>query len=96
MLSIWSARGGQFTRVFAHEIAKQVGKSRLANTWQLVPRGKGGKGGMDLVIAPGEVAGFTQASWNETPATDMVPILLPWGEKKQEIWRFEGDVVSGG
>src|SRR5215470_4022369 len=96
VLSIWSAKGREFTRLFAHEIAKQVGKNRLADSWQLVPRGRGGKGGMDLVIKAGEATGFTPATWNETPATDMVPILLPWGEKKQETWHFEGDVVSGG
>jgi hypothetical protein len=67
----------------------------MTDSWQLVPRAHGGKG-LDLVVKPGEVVGFTPESWNETPATDMVPILLPWGEKKHEIWHFDGDVVSGG
>ena len=41
--------------------------------------------------------GFTAPEgWKETPAEDMAPILLPWGEKKQEVWRFAKDGVSGG
>ena len=95
VLSIWGVKAGQWERRFAHEIGKQVGKSRMANSWQLVRRGRG-KRGLDLLIKPGEVVGFTEATWNEAPASDMVPILLPWGEKKQELWHFEGDVVSGG
>jgi len=95
VLSIWSFKGGQWSRLFAHEIAKQLGRARLTDIWQLVPRGRG-KRGLDLIIKPGEVTGFTAETWNETPATDMVPILLPWGDKKQEVWHFDNDEVSGG
>lgn len=95
VLSIWSFKGGQWSRLFAHEIAKQQGRARLVDTWQLVSRGRG-KRGLDLVIKPGEVTGFTAETWNETPASDMAPILLPWGDKKQEVWHFDNDEVSGG
>jgi hypothetical protein len=95
VLSIWNLHGGAFQRTFAHEIAKQVGRARLTNSWELVPRGKG-KRGQDLVVRPGDAGGFTEATWRETPASDMAPILLPWGDKKQEIWRFDADQVSGG
>jgi hypothetical protein len=95
VLSIWDLHGGGFQRTFAHEIAKQLGGARLTNVWELVPRGKG-KRGLDLVIRPGDTGGFTEATWRETPASDMMPILLPWGPKKQELWHFAGDEVSGG
>jgi hypothetical protein len=95
VLAVWNLRSDGFTRTFAHEIAKQVGNARLTNRWELVPR-KGKQHGKDLVIQPGDTGGFTAASWNETPAADMAPILLPWGEKKQEVWHFENDGVSGG
>jgi hypothetical protein len=95
VLSVWNTRNGQWNRLFAHEIAKVVGARHVTDTWELVPRGKGRKG-VDLVIKPGEAVGFTAETWNETPASDMVPILLPWAGKPQEIWRFDGGMVSGG
>jgi hypothetical protein len=95
VLSVWNARHGEWNRAFAHELAKQAGRSRLTNRWELVPRGRGKKG-LDLVIRPGEVVGFTPETWNETPASDMAPILLPWGGKREEVWHFDGDQVSGG
>src|SRR5262249_11488776 len=95
VLSIWDLHGGGFQRTFAHEIAKQLGAARMTNVWELVPRGKG-KRGLDLVIRAGGAGGLPEASWRETPASDMMPILLPWGAKKQEIWHFANDEVSGG
>jgi hypothetical protein len=92
VLAVFVLRGGGFARLFAHEIAKQVGDARLENRWEL----RKAKRGRELVITPGEVRGFSAATWNETPAEDMAPILLPWGEKKQEVWRFDKDGVSGG
>lgn len=49
-----------------------------------------------IVIRVGEVAGFTAQSWRELPAEDMQPILLPWGEAREEVWGFQGDEVFGG
>jgi hypothetical protein len=68
---------------------------RLTNSWKLVPR-RGKKKGLDLLIQPGEAIGASAATWNETPATDLTPILLPWTGKKQELWIFENDLISGG
>jgi hypothetical protein len=95
VLSIWDLHAGAFQRTFAHEIGKQLGRARLTDTWELVPRGRG-KRGLDLVIRAGDAGGFSAATWRETPASDMVPILLPWGDKKEEVWHFEGEQVSGG
>src|SRR5262249_40995355 len=75
VLAVSHVKDGQIGRLFAHEIGKQLGAARLANVWQLVPRRKGK--GLDLVIKPGPVAGFTAETWREMPAGDMVPILLP-------------------
>jgi hypothetical protein len=92
VLAVFVLRSEGFARMFAHEIAKQLGNARLENRWEL----RKAKKGRELVIVPGEVRGFTAETWNERPAEDMVPILLPWGEKKQEVWRFDKDGVSGG
>jgi hypothetical protein len=105
-------RGGALQRTFAHEIAKQVGPNRLTNLWTIEPtaelnkppRGKPRKGPKKpklpgknaIVIRIGEVVGFSAATWRELPAEDMRPILLPWGEVKEEVWAFQGDEVFGG
>jgi hypothetical protein len=95
VLSLWNLHAGEFVRTFAHEIGKKVGSSRLTDTWTLVPKKKGK--GYDLIIKASDATGFSAATWNETPAEDMIPIILPWDTtKKQEIWRFHGDEVSGG
>jgi hypothetical protein len=96
VLAVFNLLPGGFTRTFAHEIAKQVGSARMENRWELRPRKGRGERGRDLVITPGAVTGFSAETWNETPAEDMAPILLPWGEKRQEVWTFDGDQVSGG
>jgi hypothetical protein len=93
VLSVWSVSGNQFHRTFAHELSKELGAAKMTNTWALRPRKAGGN---EIVIKPGPVTGFTQATWNEEPAEDMAPILLPWSPKKQEVWTFGIDDVSGG
>jgi len=72
-----------------------MGRARIVNVWELVPK-KGKRRGQDLSIRAGEAVGVTRETWNEIPAEDMVPILLPWGEKTKEIWHFDNDEVSGG
>jgi hypothetical protein len=101
VLVIWNMNAdGSFNRTFAHEISKQLGKNRLTNRWELVPKkppkGKKKAAGYELVIQVGDVVGFTQETWGETPAEDMQPILLPWDETKREVWRFRGDEYYGG
>jgi len=95
VLAVWNIRNQTIGRIFAHEIGKTFGRARLTNVWELVPK-KGKRRGHDLVIRAGAAAGVTPDTWNETPAEDMVPVLLPWAEKTKEIWRFDNDEVSGG
>ncbi len=106
MLAVWTLRNdNSFSRMFAHEMSKQLGKNRLTNTWELVPqaktkrkKSKGAKqgGGYQLIIKVGEVVGFTEETWREAPASDMSPILLPWETAKAEVWEFRDDEVAGG
>jgi hypothetical protein len=99
VLAVWSLLpDGAWARPFAHEVAKESPIGKITSTWTLEPR-KGGKGkkakaggnGLDLVIRVGETRGFSAATWNETPAADMAPMLLPWSDVKEERWRFQGD-----
>ena len=87
LLSVWNLNGTEWQRTFAHEIGKFATPNKLTNTWTLRkhPKGKG----HDLVFTVGEVVGFTQETWLETPADDLTPIILPWGEgPKMEAFRF--------
>jgi hypothetical protein len=95
VIAVWNLVNDRFVRTFAHEIGKELGGKKLSNGWTLRPKkGKRAKG-QELVITAGPST-FTQGEWNETPAEDMQPILLPWGDKKEEVWTFEGDQVMGG
>ena len=82
--------------------AKQLGAAKITGTYALVARsvGKGKKKkaapGYEIVVYAGTAAGFSAVNWNELPAEDMQPILLPWEGKKQTSWRFRGDEAFGG
>ncbi len=94
ILAFFRLDGTRFTRVFAHEMQKQIGERKLVNGWKLVPGSK--KGTLDLVVTPGAAVGWTADTFHEATADDLVPIMLPWGEKKQEIWHLDASGVSGG
>ena len=95
VLAIWNLKNQTIVRIFAHEVRKTMGRARIVNVWELVPK-PGKRRGHDLHFRAGAAVGVTRETWNETPAEDMVPILLPWGEKTKEVWHFDNDEVSGG
>jgi hypothetical protein len=106
VLGVWTVLGdGAFARPFAAEVAKESPAGRMSCTWALEPKletkGTGKKAkkvkgkGQDIVIRVGEVRGFSAETWNELPAEDMTPILLPWGELKEQRWHFRGDEAYG-
>jgi hypothetical protein len=75
-----------FERKFAAEVAKAVPAGRIDDKVTLVKRGKA----TDVLIEPGK-ATISQAAWNEYPAEDVVPIMLPWGSDKKARFQFSGD-----
>lgn len=90
---------GTINRTFAHEVGKQLGRNCIGNTVEYVPRpGKKGRKekGIQLVIRPGRVVGFTAETFRETPAEDVRPILVPWAGPQEEIFTFDGNQVLGG
>jgi hypothetical protein len=74
-------------RIFAHEVAKFAGASKLENKVSFVRRGHA----TDLVVEAGPASGFTQASWREAPSRDAIPILLPWADDRKARYQFSGD-----
>jgi hypothetical protein len=77
----------QIARVFACEVAKMSGNNKISDKVSFVRRGKA----TDIVVEPAGASGFTQANYQEAPAEDMVPILLPWGDDKKARYQFSGD-----
>jgi hypothetical protein len=74
-------------RIFAHEVGKFAGASKIEDKVSFVRRGHA----TDLVVEAGAASGFTQASWRESPARDAIPILLPWGDDRKARYQFSGD-----
>jgi hypothetical protein len=88
VLAVYRAAGDeQVARVFACEVGKSAGANRLDNKISFVKRGRA----TDIVIEAGAATGFSQANYHETPAQDMLPILLPWGEERRARYQFSGD-----
>ncbi len=77
VLMLWTVWSGQLAPLAQIEVRKELGKSVLAAAWKVV--------GKELVVTPKPAVGFTQETWNEEPATDADPILLPWDKAKKGV-----------
>jgi hypothetical protein len=102
VVAVWRVSAdGRFTRILALEVRKQVGDQVLENRWTLTRPGRfrkarRGSKGADLVVEVGEVTGWDEDTWDDVPATDVSPILLPWGERTSAVYWFEGGAALGG
>jgi hypothetical protein len=82
----------QIARVFACEVGKAAGPRRIDDKVSFVKRGRA----TDIVVEAGAAAGFDKASYQEAPAQDMIPILLPWDDDKKARYQFSGDEYQRG
>jgi hypothetical protein len=73
LLMMWTVWSGQLQPLKNIEIRKELAGNVLLSTFG-VTKGK-------LVIVPQPAVGFTKDSYNEVPADDAEPILLPWADK---------------
>jgi len=65
-------------------VAKEQGPKRLAVQVNFGQKGKSG----ELELMPLPAVGFSEASYGELPTEDMIPILLPWQDKKTRyVWK---------
>ena len=106
LVTIWDlGAGGQLQMSFGVEVAVSHGGRRLANRWSLVPAGerradppgKRRKGprprGLDLLV---EVSDEDNQGWDArsfgqvVPASDVRPIMPPWGERRAVVYYFDG------
>jgi len=87
VLAAWRFDGDNVRRVFAAEVGKFQGANKIEDKVAFVKRGRA----TDILIEAGAATGFTQASYQESPAGDVAPILLPWGDDKKARYQFRGD-----
>lgn len=79
--------GENVRRVFAAEVGKFQGANKIEDKVAFVKRGRA----TDILIEAGKAAGFDQTNYKESPAEDVAPILLPWGDDKKARYQFRGD-----
>jgi hypothetical protein len=89
ILAAYRTSGDSFVTPWAHEVEKKVGDNVLMDDWQYAEDDD--NDGSDIVVSSKPPTGFTQATYQETPATDVIPIVLPWPDaKKTERFTFDG------
>jgi len=80
LLMLWTVWSGQLQPLAQIEIRKEQGANVLEASWRLMPAR--GKLGPELWVEPRPAVGWTADTWNEAPAEDADPILLPWETTK--------------
>lgn len=90
VLRIYHLAGGRFESLFATEVAKEQGARRLTVQVNFTKKGKS----TELELVPQPAVGFSEASYGELPAEDMIPILLPWQDKKTRYVFKSGKFVK--
>ncbi|MBL0220578.1 MAG: hypothetical protein IPQ07_42760 [Myxococcales bacterium] len=81
LLMLWTVWSGQLQPMGQIEIKKTAGPNVLEAGYSLAK----GKLGPELRVEPRPAVGWTAETWNEEPATDADPIVLPWDPAKGGI-----------
>ena len=80
---VWSLIGGdEPVTTFAHEIAIVSGGKHLNNSVHV--------SGREIEVGVEPAVGWDIGSYKEPIATDVEPILFPWGGVKSRVFRFDG------
>jgi hypothetical protein len=91
LLAAWRVVGdSEIRRVFAAEVGKATGAGHIDDKVAFVKRGRA----TDIVIDAGAASGVSAATWNESPADDVIPVMLPWATDKDARharYQFNGD-----
>jgi len=71
---------------FSHEISVRLGQSHVDNAIHIA------RGEIDVTTQP--AVNWDPAAYKEPIASDVEPILLPWGGVKAQTWRWDGTRFS--
>jgi len=78
LLMLWTVWSGQLQPLAQIEIRKELRGNVLEASYKIVK----GKRAPELVVEPRPAVGWTPQTWNEEPADDADPIVLPWDPAK--------------
>ena len=78
LLMLWTVWSGQLQPLAQIEIRKELRGNVLEAAYRIVK----GKRAPELVVEPRPAVGWTPETWNEEPADDADPIVLPWDPAK--------------
>jgi hypothetical protein len=81
LLMLWTVWSGQLQPLAQIEVRKQGAGNLLEAGWRVVK----GRRGPELWVEPRPAIGWTAATWNEQPADDADPIVLPWDDSKAGV-----------
>lgn len=92
VIMIYKLEGGQFERVFAAELARNVGSKRVQARIAFSGSNKA------IVLQPGRARGYDEGTypWRQkmAPEGDFEPLLLPWGGVSQVKVTYDGKRFS--
>jgi hypothetical protein len=74
-------------RTFGCEVAKSQGANRLDTKVSFLKKGRA----TEILIEPLPPVGWTELTYRESPAADLVPIPTPWGTEKRARFQFKGE-----
>ncbi len=82
-VEVWSfLSGAEPTTTFTHEILVSQGSNQVANSVHL--------GHKTIEVGYEPAKGWTAATYQRPVATDVEPVLLPWGPTRSQLFRFDG------
>jgi hypothetical protein len=87
VLAVYRFAEDQVQRVFACEVGKSAGASKIEDKVSFIKRGKA----TDIQVEATSAVGFTQATFKESPAEDVIPVMLPWSDDKRARYQFHGE-----
>jgi hypothetical protein len=80
---VWSVLGGdEPTTTFGHEIVVAKDGMRVSDAVRL--------SGREIEVSVEPASGWDPSSYREPTATDVEPVLLPWGPTRARTFRFAG------
>jgi hypothetical protein len=87
VVMIYKLEGGQFERIFAAELARNIGNKRVEARISFPGR-------KTIVLKPGRARGYDEGTypWRQkmSPEGDFEPLLLPWGGVAQVRVKYDG------
>jgi hypothetical protein len=84
---------GTFESLLTVEVAKRMEQNAILNRWEFAPRKD--RSGMDLIVEALPPEGFSEETFQESPAPDAVPIVLPWAAETKVRHRFDASGYTG-